>query len=336
MKKQLILLTAASLSLLISLQAGTYRVNNKLEDNPTAKIYSELQEAHDAAYNGDTLMVEGSTSYYNSLNCTKRLVIKGPGYLLDENPGISANKISAKTYSISFGAGSEGSVCMGMDISGGTVSVNEDNITIRRCYLNSLSLWSGYSHENCTVSECYFSLNSSTSIYSYTSAITNLVIVNCIFNGSIDIYSGSTGVFLNNIFNTDQISIPTGFDMKNNILFKEGTENVSLPSMPDPDVAYNISIGNHFGTANNNKANVSESALFLGALTESTDGKWQLAEGSPAKGAGEAGIDCGAFGGPQPYVLSGPPAGPVIYELNVSSYSTADNKLPLTIKVKSY
>ena len=155
-------------------------------------------------------------------------------------------------------------------------------------------------------------------------------------NGGVSIYNGSTGVFLNNILNTELIDIPTGFDLKNNILCKAGKENVKLPALPDPDVSYNLSISDHFGTDNHNQANISEEALFLGALSNSTDGKWQLKEGSPALSAGEGGVDCGAYGGPQPYQLSGLPAGPVIYELNVSSYSTEDNKLPVTIKVKSY
>jgi hypothetical protein len=189
--------------------------------------------------------------------------------------------------------------------------------------------------ENITLSECIF-FSEGSNVYLSGPIVTNLVITNCMMTGSVNLQDGSTGVFLNNIFSNDFITIPTGFDMKNNILFTTGKDNVNLPLLPDPDVSYNISISDHFGTSNHNKANVSESSLFFGALTESTDGKWQLKNGSPAIGAGEGSIDCGAFGGPQPYILSGVPAGPVIYELNVSSYSTPDNKLPVTIKVKSY
>ena len=160
--------------------------------------------------------------------------------------------------------------------------------------------------------------------------------MNCIFNGRIVIDANSTGLFLNNVFNNSYITIPTGFDMKNNILFTTDKTNVHLPALPDIDICNNISISDHFGTANNNKANVAESSLFLGALTASTDGTWQLKAGSPAIGAGVGGIDCGAFGGLGPYILSGVPTGPVIYQLNVSSHSTSGNKLPVTIKVKSY
>jgi hypothetical protein len=331
MKKTVFFIIFLSGILGCTIMAGTFRVNNQLANNPTAKIYSNLQDAHDAAYNGDTLMVEGSPDYYNGFTCTKRLIIKGPGYFLDENAGISANKLPAEVNSIYFSTGSKGSVAMGIHT---YFTVYDDDITIRRCY--SSQVYIPKAVENLTVSECFFQLGEyNVSIYSTGNAITNLVVMNCVLTG-VSLSGGSTGVFLNNIFTPATIAIPTGFVMKNNILFNASKDNVSLPAMPDPDISYNISISDHFGTSNHNQANVSESALFLGALTESTDGKWQLKPESPAIGAGESSIDCGAFGGPQPYILSGLPVGPVIVELNVSGYSTGDNKLPVTIKVKSY
>jgi hypothetical protein len=333
MKKTILLSVFLSGLLTVQLSASTFRVNNKLSDNASAKIYTTLQKAHDAAYNGDTLMIDGSSLSYNDVfYCTKRLVIKGPGYFLDENPGISANKLSAKIgNTLYFQNGSAGSIILGIEFSNSYLYIQDDNITIRRCNLYEIYL---YSSENITISECYLP-----SIYNAlfgSGVITNFIVANNIINGSVSIPAGSTGVFLNNIFTKASISIPTGFDMKNNILFFTTKDNVSLPMMPDPDVSYNLSLTDHFGTDNHNKANVAEGSLFLGPLSESTDGTWQLNAGSPAIGAGEGGINCGAFGGPQPYILCGVPTGPVIYQLNVSSYSTTDNKLPVTIKVKSY
>ncbi len=331
MKKTILLSVFLCELLTVQLMASTFRVNNKLSDNASAKIYTTLQKAHDAAYNGDTLMVDGSSqSYSSSFTCTKRLVIKGPGYFLDENPGISANKLSAKIGSdIYFNIGSAGSQIIGIE-SGYILHINDDNITVRRCkLLYGLQMYA----ENINISECYF-VSSGSSLYG--SIVTNLVVANNIINIPVYFQEGSTGVFLNNIFTYSSITIPTGFDMKNNILFFTTKDNVSLPMMPDSDVSYNLSLTDHFGTDNHNKANVAEGSLFLGPLSESTDGTWQLNAGSPAIGAGEGGINCGAFGGPQPYILCGVPTGPVIYQLNVSSYSTTDNKLPVTIKVKSY
>ena len=328
--KKLIFLTLFLCGLLtVPLTASTYRVNNKLTDNPSAKIYSTIQAAHDAAYNGDTLMIDGSSDSYSGFTSTKRLIIKGPGYLLDENPGMSANKLSAKIGGeCYFNAGSAGSLIMGIEISY-TFIVSDDNIMVRRCkFLYGLQVYS----ENVTISECFIEGTGSSLS---GSIVTNLTVASTIIKTGVIFQAGSTGIFLNNIFTVASITIPTGFDMKNNIIFATGG-TISLPLMPDLDICNNISVSNDFGTANNNQANVAEGSLFLGALSESTDGTWQLKAGSPAIGAGEGGINCGAFGGPQPYILSGVPAGPVIYQLNVSNYSTTDNKLPVTIKVKSY
>ena len=333
MKKNLLLVIFFCGLLTVPLLATTYRVNNRLSDNPAAKIYSDIQGAHDAASNGDTIMLEGSPEiYFASFNFSKKLIVKGPGFFLDENPGISANKLPAIISSIGFHEGSKGSVIIGVTFDAFIYFYNgSSDITIRRCYLSGLN-W-GNSNENITVSECFFR-SSSTNIGSGGAQLTNLVIWNCIFNGTISVTgTGSTGEFINNVFNSNNITIPNGFVMKNNILFTTEKTNVDLPDL-NSFISYNISISDHFGTANNNKANVAASSLFLG--TGSTDGIWQLKAGSPAIGTGEGGIDCGAFGGLGPYILSGVPTGPVIYQLNVSSHSITGNKLPVTIKVKSY
>jgi hypothetical protein len=335
MKKAILLMMLLCILLTVPLLATTFRVNNKVSDNAAAKIYSTLEKAQIAASNGDTIMLEGSQDNYSgTFQCTKRLIIKGPGYFLDENPGISANKLSAHISDMYFMDGSKGSVIIGVSLGNVFIYTGGNDITFRRCRLEYFAYIDNC--ENITFSESYF-VSGSQSIRSNAAwlIITNLVMMNCIVNGTIYINTG-TGVFLNNVFNNNQITIPTGFDMKNNILFTTEKANVQLPALPDIDICNNISISDHFGTANNNKANVAESSLFLGASTASTDGTWQLKTGSPAIGAGVGGIDCGAFGGPGPYILSGAPTGPVIYQLDVSSHSNAADKLPVTIKVKSY
>ncbi len=333
MKKHLLLVVFFCGLLTIPLMATTYRVNNRLLDNAATKVYSTIQGAYDAASDGDTIMLEGSPDIYTStFQFKKKLIIKGPGFFLSENPGISANKLPAVISSISFYEGSKGSALIGVTLSSPIYFfTGSGDITFRRCHISNTS-W-GSNTENITFSECYF-LSSYTNIGSGSQMLTNLIIWNCIFNGTISITgTGSTGEFINNVFNSNNITIPNGFVMKNNILFTTEKTNVKLPDL-NSFISYNISISDHFGTANNNKANVASGSLFIG--TGSTDGKWQLKAGSPAIDAGEGGIDCGAFGGLGPYILSGVPTGPVIYQLNVSSHSVAGNKLPVTIKVKSY
>ena len=67
------------------------------------------------------------------------------------------------------------------------------------------------------------------------------------------------------------------------------------------------------------------------------DNGYELAPGSPAIGTGVNGGDCGVFSydtGGYPYVLSGMPAIPAIYEATVESI--VGSTLPVTIKASSH
>jgi hypothetical protein len=63
----------------------------------TAKDFTNLQSAHDGATAGDTLYLVGSPVNYitTKVTITKRLVIIGPGYFLNENPDTQTNVASA-------------------------------------------------------------------------------------------------------------------------------------------------------------------------------------------------------------------------------------------------
>ena len=94
---------------------------------------------------------------------------------------------------------------------------------------------------------------------------------------------------------------------------------------------YNASFPNN-GLANiNNQNSVGYAAIFT--YTGSDDGKFTLkASPSPARAAGTAGVDCGIFGGTQPYILSGIPNAPTIYNLNSTVSGT---NLNVTLGTKS-
>jgi hypothetical protein len=99
-----------------------------------------------------------------------------------------------------------------------------------------------------------------------------------------------------------------------------------------------------FPADNGNQINVDLSTVFLVAPSNpnipqgiSTDGRWQLKPDSPAKGAGfgstsEKPVDCGAFGGTYPYVLSGLPPIPSIYVFD--HQPVGSNADPLDVRVK--
>jgi len=72
-----------------------------------------------------------------------------------------------------------------------------------------------------------------------------------------------------------------------------------------------------------------------GTLGYSDDERYKLKAGSPAIGAGVSGVDCGAFGGVTPYVLSGLPPFPRIYEATIPGTAYSDKGLSCTIKIKA-
>ena len=70
--------------------------------------------------------------------------------------------------------------------------------------------------------------------------------------------------------------------------------------------------------------------------TNSCDSSFYLIPNSPAIGAGYNGVDCGIFGGPTPYELSGLPSRPWIYELMAPPATTGGSgPMPVVVKVKA-
>jgi hypothetical protein len=87
--------------------------------------------------------------------------------------------------------------------------------------------------------------------------------------------------------------------------------------------------------ATNNSTNVQ--LTNLGTLFTGTEGlelRYQLSPTSPARAVGTNGIDCGAFGGTQPYIVSGTPTGPVIYELTAPTTARQNETIQVQIKAK--
>ena len=102
-------------------------------------------------------------------------------------------------------------------------------------------------------------------------------------------------------------------------------------------ISYNI-LGSSDTVAIGNQYDVDMASVFVdydGALGYSTDGKWQLKAGSPAIGTGLGGVDCGAFDGIEPYVLSGLPEVPHIYEVIMPGTVISDEDLSVTVRVKA-
>lgn len=329
MKNLLFLMLISAMCSSLAAQ-NLYRVNNNADFDAD---YTTLQAAVTAASNNDTIYVEGSSTEYEGATINKPLIIVGPGYFLGENPKTQANTSEATFNSaIIFESSSDGSTLMGCTFSYADLTINADDITVIRNYLYDVT-FPGTSN-NVVIAQNYITHR----IIVDVGVISNTVLSNNIFRGRInsDILSGPL-IIANNVFCSTSYNFPIdcyNANIQNNILI---LEDAIIETNTGNSISYNILAGD--GTnSNGNQYNVDMTTVFAdfeGLLGLSTDGKWKLLAGSPALGAGIGGVDCGAFGGAMPYVLSGLPDLPHIYEANVSGSATTESGLHVTISVKS-
>jgi hypothetical protein len=308
-----------------------YRVNNTPGINAD---YTTLQAAVDAATGGDTIYMEGSTTEYAGATVDKALTIVGPGYFLNENPKTQANMLEAQFNSaITFDAGSEGSSIMGCNVIYYNLTINADDIRVIRNYLEFVVC--NATCNNILVTQNYVRSN----IQAIGGgALTNSVISNNIIGGQIWT-QGTSGplVVSNNIFTTTSYAFATdcyNANIQNNIV----SDAIATIRLNTGNSINNNILATDGTDANGNQYNIDMTTVFAdfdGQLGMSTDGKWALKAGSPALGAGVSGVDCGIFGGLAPYILSGIPNLPHIYEASVQAAATSESGLQVTIKVKS-
>ncbi|MBX2963042.1 MAG: hypothetical protein KF687_11060 [Cyclobacteriaceae bacterium] len=319
----------------LSAQAKIWRVNN----NPgVVADFTTLQAAHDGASAGDTIMLESSPTSYGSLTATKRIVIIGCGYLLNENYPINPILNSASVGQIIFESGSSGSVLLSVRLpQNSTHFLRDSNIIISRCYTS----FTGVGNQpvifnDVPVSNIIFYQNFAVGFISVNGgSVSNLHISNNLLY-RLQLSSPTVGIVSNNILlatgSFDQI-IATSQTLSNNILI-----GGSGTSFNGSSFIHNIDAGGsafaRFGTTNGNIGNLTTTQvnnIFLGATGNSTDGQWQLKAGSVAIGAGVNGVDCGMFGGETPYVLSGLP--PIPFFTKIINTTQGSNATPLQVTV---
>ena len=336
MRKLLCLTLVLGLSLGAS--AKIWRVNNNA--GGVSADAATIQAGHDMASAGDTLHIEASAADYGSLTCVKPLVIIGPGYFLGSNPETQANLLSGKIHSISFQTAGNGSMLMGCEVLY-SMTIYTSNIVIMRNKLRIITIGSGAAtYANIIIKQNYFQFDGywdgAFLAVSSGTVVSNLIIKNNFvlqYSGNYGICNlGSTvsGVFENNVIkNSNVVGGVTlnNFTVKNNIFYDGTFTGVNCM------VYNNIGSGTQFPAGNGNQQNVDMTTVFVLTGTASTDGQWALKPGSPAIGAGEMGVDCGMYGGSDPYVLSGMPAVPAIYYFNTSGNNTQQY---IRVKVKSH
>lgn len=317
-----------------------------VDNNPgnKARDFTTLSAAHIGAADGDTLYFAGSTTNYGGATLNKTLTIIGPGFFLNENLGLQAYQQTAKIDGVTFGAGSDSSIIMGMEIvevlinNASYITIKRNLIQSTRTYLLSIPCCILQSISNIVIEQNYiFNTHTSTGyncIQIPNGVNTNIVIMNNFIGinstsptGGFAIKSGTeTDVHIVNNVIRGKVELGNIATFNNNIL-RDGSFTI-VSGTP----SNNIGNSTQFGTGNGNQESVDMNTVF--ELTGSTDAQWKLkADTSPALGAGLGGVDCGMYGGTSAFVMSGIPPLPAIYEFIAPPSGTTT--LPVQAKVRS-
>jgi hypothetical protein len=371
--KKTILLSAVILLLSVTQQANAkiWRVNNRSNYNGSTlwgdnfggtaayPVFTQVNQAvaFGIVNNGDTLHIEGSTSIYDFGTVTKRLVIIGTGYFLTDNPAASNNTLTSKIEYIQFNTNSQGSQLIGLDVvnngntADGYVYVNVNSITVKRCRIERSVRFETLLSDVIIVQN-FFPNNINTNCLATNGNSFFVPPTDIIFNNNIcqktlnwgNPIANPTTIWpilqcKNNVFDgPDNLATPnlafSTSEFSNNILMPT---NAVTNIVASAGVAKNNigTLSTQFGTADNNLVVPAITTLFI--TSTSTDGAYQIADGSVADNSGTDGTDRGAYGGASivnRYTLSGLAPVPVIYEISTSGVADATG-LPVTIKART-
>lgn len=322
--------------------AHSWRINN---DASKGAHFASINEAmtSEQVVDGDTLYLDPGCVLSDAQTITKAVTVIGTGWDFSDKPYVPARianflyiNNAAKVMSVLINK---------------QVYPNHDNIVLERCRItgNIKKKATDYSDSNLQIIGCYVDgivggYNSSnyavgwriynTYIYYgdiYTRSIeylTNAVIENCLLRcrGSYEpnnvILNINNSVVRNNIIISER-----GASYKNYII--SGSNNAFYNNCLSADETFSLA-------ENNVCANSASIATFV--CNAGVGGAWmQLCEGSPAKGAGEGGIDCGPYaeGSLYPFVTYGLPEHiPYFTEADIPTQPT-DGKVKVTLKIEN-
>lgn len=326
----------------LHVDATIWRVNNNTNVDAD---FTNLRQVNDSSYvlAGDTVLVEGSAINYGYANMYKPLYIFGTGYFLNENPKTQANPSTAKISDIDFEVGSEGSVLAGFEVTG-SIDIYASDVVIKRNYIYGYCIDVNDNKSNVLIIQNYISSSWSTNAIFVDDGCSNIfiqnnfisltttttsdypiirtsgtgsaIVSNNVIDGTKNI-DASQSVFSNNIIGPIDGLTGSNNQFSNNIF---ATEIIDTSNHPDPNLV-NVDLTTVFDTTC--------------ATCQSPDGKFQIFDLSVAADYGIDSVDCGMYGGVNPYILSGTPEIPSIYYFNAPTTATTETGLPVKVKIRS-
>ena len=230
--------------------------------------------------------------------------------------------------------GSEGSVVQGVKFAqnpNARPNIIASNIYFSRCYFENEFYLNAGTFSGLIITQSYFSED----VFEVNPniSINHIIFNNNIVRGELSLESDNDDLRTfasveNNLF-LSNLKITTS-TYRNNIWLPLESSTISVSAAIKE---HNLNISVDMGAENNNQVFDNLSDLFTGDGT--SDSKWKIKQNSQYKNSGKDGTDPGPFGGARPYVLSGLPPLPVIYELSTTGFGSESEGLPVLIKVKS-
>ena len=274
-------------------QAATLRVNNVDSSAP----YATITAAVNAASDGDSIMVEGTSKDYDETVLDKKVVLIGPGYWLREN-GIGTEAAQSANIQ-NLTTTQEGTVIMGVHVYG-VIRVEGAKSVITRCCIDgNVSIKGGTN--NCIIRQNFIKGDVGSGYdHSFYHQITNNIFGNVSCKGvneSYIAYNTSYAWWGESLWNSYNCKVE-----KNIVFTNEFTNNT------DNSYTDNYVIGEYYKDINTDK-DVLNTELPADATSY------------------------GAFAGDDPYVISGIPTGPMIEELTVPASVEEGSVMEVTIKL---
>lgn len=274
-------------------QAATLRVNNVDSSAP----YATITAAVNAASDGDSIMVEGTSKDYDETVLDKKVVLIGPGYWLREN-GIGTEAAQSANIQ-NLTTTQEGTVIMGVHVYG-VIRVEGAKTVITRCCIDgNVSIKGGTN--NCIIRQNFIKGDVGSGYdHSFYHQITNNIFGNVSCKGvneSYIAYNTSYAWWGESLWNSYNCKVE-----KNIVFTNEFTNNT------DNSYTDNYVIGEYYKDIYTDK-DVLNTELPADATSY------------------------GAFAGDDPYVISGIPAGPMIEELTIPTSVEEGTTMEVTLKL---
>ena len=300
------IVTLVALCAAVTVNATVLRVSNV---SGSTAPYSTIQDALSAAAEGDTIMLDASAKNYTwgrEDKVTKRVVIIGPGYWLQDNGIIQEGSQRACIENYAFKIAANGVVVIGVWFDS-TIDIakNCTNVVIKRCNLRD-GVGLGSNADRCVFHQNYV-------------------------RGSIK-GGGAYHQITNNIFiqhfdvgYTFQ-NMPHSYIAYNTFM---GNNTIRLWDCGDCTVEKNISADKFYDSGSG--TNSFDDNIIIESLKDNNTYDNNIIDSGVQ--ALNLSTTHGAFAGDSPYVISGLPSAPIIEDLQAPTTVEYGSMMNVTIKV---